>query len=82
MASHRGSADPLTHLLVVLACDGSSRFRAVPLSRRAMVDDCRSLWVLPATDALKDRLLIVDKLAESGTCARRGALGGVSTWSK
>lgn len=65
---------PMTHLLVVLARDGSSRLRAVPLSRCAMVDDRRGLWVLPATDTLKDRFLIVDKFAEPRTCAHGGRI--------
>lgn len=72
----------MTHLIVVLARDRSRRFRAVPLSRRAVVDDRRGLGVLPATDAFKDRLLVVDKLAESRACAHRGALGMVSIWSR
>ena len=39
-----------------------------------MVDDRRGLWVLPATDTLKDRFLIVDKFAEPRTCAHGGRI--------
>lgn len=56
------------HLLVRLTSDRRCRLGAVPLPRRPMIDHRGRLRVLPATDPLKDRLLVDDKLAKAGTC--------------
>lgn len=57
-----------TYLVIIRASDRGGRLGAMPLAGRAVVDDSRGLRVLPAPDALKDGLLVRDKLAEPRAC--------------